>query len=428
MPTTLDALAGAAFLVPAVVGWRRSRRPAIWAAVAAVSWFVTGPAGFVHRPLMLHAALGRSSARALDRFSRTVLACSWLLALAQPFVRIDGLAVAIAGLMAVRAWTLRDSGATSAQTVALLAGALALPALARLLRPTDFSVSNGRIVYAVLVALAGLVLALGWARTLDSETDAAIELTEDAPEQTLATLRAQLGGKQTLLGRRAVETAVALLQANVDLRQELARQGCEVRASRERLVGATLEERRRLEGLLAEGALHQLEHLRELLEKLHAGATDPALRSLTKTGLEEVLRTREDVQQLARGLHPAVLTEHGLGAALGELVTHSPLPVRVTAPEGRFDAAAEAAVWYACAEALTNAVKHSGATSVVVDVTVEDGSLLARVTDDGRGGAQPSPGGGLSGLVDRLAVVNGRLSVHSAAGDGTQVTISVPAR
>ena len=120
-----------------------------------------------------------------------------------------------------------------------------------------------------------------------------------------------------------------------------------------------------------------------------------------------------------------MLTEDGLPGALTDLASHSPVPVVLDVPDHRFPTTAETAVWYACAELITNAVKHAQAGRIVVAVAAQDGQLTAEVTDDGIGGSTISPGGGLAGLVDRLSAVGGGLALESAM-PGTQVRLWVP--
>ena len=120
------------------------------------------------------------------------------------------------------------------------------------------------------------------------------------------------------------------------------------------------------------------------------------------------------------------MTERGLEAALAELADSCPLPIQLDATGRRFSAEVEAAIWYACAEAITNAVKHSGARRIVVSVRERAGDLVTEVDDDGFGGADISAGGGLAGLVDRLEAVGGGLSLSSTPGRGTRLAIWVP--
>jgi signal transduction histidine kinase len=217
---------------------------------------------------------------------------------------------------------------------------------------------------------------------------------------------------------------VQLLESNAALQAELAERLDEVRASRRRLVEAAVMERERLERVLADGAFRYLDELTNTLQALGENG-DGAARDLVAACLDEVARTRADLDQLARGLHPRVLVDRGLTAALADLAASCPIPVDVRTPPDRFPAAIETAVWYACAEALANVVKHAQAEMAVVDVQVESDELIASICDDGSGGARTTPGGGLAGLADRLAAVDGRLVVESRVGGGTRLRIGV---
>jgi uncharacterized protein YhfF len=127
-----------------------------------------------------------------------------------------------------------------------------------------------------------------------------------------------------------------------------------------------------------------------------------------------------------RGLHPAGLAEHGLGHALATLATRSPLPLRIDAlPERRLPGAVETTVYYMVSEALTNALKHAEASEVRVEVRLLGQRLLVAVSDDGCGGAEPGPGGGLAGLADRVNAVGGTLRVESPHGRGTRLEASI---
>ena len=134
-----------------------------------------------------------------------------------------------------------------------------------------------------------------------------------------------------------------------------------------------------------------------------------------------------ELRELARGIHPAALTEGGLRAALDGLVTRSRVPARVTdVPERRFAAAVEATAYFVVAEALTNAARHADARSVEVAVVHAGERLGVEVRDDGRGGADPAAGSGLRGLADRVAALGGRLSLTSPPGGGTVLTVEIP--
>ena len=141
---------------------------------------------------------------------------------------------------------------------------------------------------------------------------------------------------------------------------------------------------------------------------------------------EELTRAIEDLRELARGIHPAVLTDRGLDAALDALASRSPVPVDVAVPAERLPGAVEAAAYYVVAESLTNVAKYARASSASVRVSSEDGHALIEVTDDGIGGADSGGGTGLSGLADRLAALDGTLVVDSPARRRTRIRAAIP--
>ena len=209
---------------------------------------------------------------------------------------------------------------------------------------------------------------------------------------------------------------------NAETRNELA-------ASRARLVEAADEARRRIERDLHDGAQQRL-----VAAALELSLLDRRIEQDPAGAREILARVREqldgglgELRDLARGIHPTVLTERGLEAALNALVQRSPLPVDLNAsvPEG-LDAAIEAAAYFLVSEALTNAVKHARATSVGVDVAGADGTLVVTIADDGVGGADAGGGSGLRGLVDRVQAVGGRLELSSRAGQGTRLCARLP--
>jgi signal transduction histidine kinase len=130
---------------------------------------------------------------------------------------------------------------------------------------------------------------------------------------------------------------------------------------------------------------------------------------------------RSDVREFAQGIHPAVLTDRGLGPALVELAARSPVPATVEAPPDRWPPAVEAAAYFVCSEALTNVAKYAHASGVTVVVSEGGGRLRVAVADDGVGGADPAAGSGLRGLADRVEALGGRLRVASERGRGTRV-------
>jgi signal transduction histidine kinase len=215
---------------------------------------------------------------------------------------------------------------------------------------------------------------------------------------------------------------VSLAIASASAREEL-------RASRARIVQTADNERRRLERNLHDGAQQRLVALSIALRLARTRLrSDPAsAEALLETASTDADEAVRELRELARGLHPAMLTEAGLGPALGSLAERAPLEVVVHAtPAKRLPEQVEAAVYYVVAEALTNATKHAHATRVVVRVEQVDGVARVEVADDGRGGADPSRGSGIVGLRDRVDALGGTLDVESPPGAGTVVRARLP--
>jgi signal transduction histidine kinase len=190
-----------------------------------------------------------------------------------------------------------------------------------------------------------------------------------------------------------------------------------------------LAERRRLERNLHDGAQQRLVALALELGLVQARIeTDPAgAAQLLAAAREELALAIEELRELARGLHPPILTERGLRPALESLARRAPIPVRLEAPlSGRLPEAVEAAVYYVVAEALTNAAKHARADSAVVRLIVCGGHARIEIRDDGVGGARVRAGGGLRGLTERLEALGARLEVDSPPGEGTILTGAIP--
>ena len=211
--------------------------------------------------------------------------------------------------------------------------------------------------------------------------------------------------------------------ANADAREELA-------ASRARIVEAGDAERRRLERNLHDGAQQRLvaTSLSVRLAANRAG-DDQRLHAMLDRAGEELALALEELRELARGLHPAVLSDHGLNAALQTLADRAPVPVLVDVAldDERLPEPVEAAAYYVVAEALTNMAKHARASEARVRVQRADGHAVVEVADDGVGGADAKGGSGLCGLVDRVEALGGRLTVTSPVGAGTRLRAELPA-
>jgi len=224
----------------------------------------------------------------------------------------------------------------------------------------------------------------------------------------------------------AVQTSgLALKNAQLQARAAQAELG-QIRATTARLVEAGLAERRRLERDLHDGAQQHLLALAAQLTAAMTRTTDPAAAEAfrqARNGLTEILA---ELRDFAHGIHPAVLTEGGLAAALEEVAERLPLPVLVTAPATRAaSSAAEATGYFVACEALTNVVKHAGASQARVEIRMPDGALEVEISDDGIGGAGAS-GRGMSNMRDRARALDGELTVDSPPGQGTTITVRIP--
>jgi len=228
----------------------------------------------------------------------------------------------------------------------------------------------------------------------------------------------------------AVCAAAGLALENNRLHAEVLTRLEEVRASRARIVEAGDAARRRVERNLHDGAQQRLVTLSLVLRMARSRlgpGSDPDVDALLAEAADELNAALHELRDLAAGLHPPILTEEGLPAALEALAERSPMRVRlrVAAPD-RLAAPVEAAAYYVASEALTNAAKHSGATQVVVSVCRVDHQLEVEVADDGVGGAVVRVGSGLEGLTDRVEAFGGSLHLCSRPGQGTSVVAHIP--
>jgi signal transduction histidine kinase len=219
-------------------------------------------------------------------------------------------------------------------------------------------------------------------------------------------------------------TAARLALENERLAAQVRAQLDEVRASRARIVEAGDAERRRVERDLHDGAQQRLVALAMRLQL--AKETVSGASGLLDEATAELQTAIAEVRDLARGIHPPILTEAGLGAAIEALAERAPQPVTVAVTDARYPATIEATAYFVVAEALTNVARHAGATRANVAMGEQDGQLIVEVHDDGQGGADPSAGSGLRGLQDRLAAAGGTLTVRSPVGHGTTIRAAIP--
>jgi signal transduction histidine kinase len=194
------------------------------------------------------------------------------------------------------------------------------------------------------------------------------------------------------------------------------------------MIDVALDERRRLERNLHDGAQQRLVALSLTMRLAQAriGTDPPSAESLLAGAHEELNLAIAELRELARGIHPAVLSDRGLEAALEALAGRSPVPVAMTMPRCRLPYPVEAAAYYVVAEALTNVVRYAEASHATVSIERRNGHAIVEVADDGVGGADPSRGSGLQGLADRVAALDGRLEVDSPPGAGTTVRVEFP--
>ena len=228
---------------------------------------------------------------------------------------------------------------------------------------------------------------------------------------------------------RLTAAAASMALEHARLQAEVQAQLEQVRASRARIVEAGDAERRRLERDLHDGAQQRLVTLSLALgmARDRAAEADPELGSLIESASKEAREALTELRELARGIHPAVLTETGLTGAVQALVERSPVATTITAvPDGRFPAAIEATAYFVVSEALANVAKHARADGAQVMIRKFPGRLLVEVSDDGTGGARSEGGSGLRGLADRVASVGGVLRVDSPSGGGTRLEADIP--
>jgi signal transduction histidine kinase len=193
-----------------------------------------------------------------------------------------------------------------------------------------------------------------------------------------------------------------------------------------RLVEAADAARRQLERDLHDGAQQRLVLASLTLRRAAREARGTPAEPLVAEAFDQLQEGLAELRELARGLHPAVLTEHGLAPALEGLAARAPVAVELHVTRERVQPVVESAVYFTVAEALTNVAKHAAATRATVEVELRDGSLVAEIADDGVGGAHNGAGTGLRGLADRLEAVGGTLRVESPDGGGTVVRAHVP--
>jgi signal transduction histidine kinase len=485
--TAADALVGLALLGVGLLAWERRAQSGFGPIMtaAAFTWFLGtfgGWALYLHRGPLAQLVLTYPSGRLQSRLERASTAAAYLYAAVYPIAANDYATIVFAvGLVAVAARRYATAGGPERRARgAALAAAVAFGFVLVLGAATQLGNADvDRTVLwtydavVLLVALGlgadllwgrwvramvtGLVVDLGRAGSAGTLRDRLAHALGDPtlaigyflPEQSgyvdeagrpfelpppgvgraftpvdeagapIAALvhdRAVLGDPD-LVG--AVASATRFAVSNARLQAEIQARVTDVAASRRRIVQAADAQRRNLEHELREGAERRLARVAELLAECGPQLAD--VRGDLDTA-------RSNLREFARGIHPAVLTEGGPAAALRELAERSPVPVAVNAPPRRWPPALEAAVYFVCAEALTNVAKYARASRAEVHVETEGELLSIRVVDDGKGGADPAGGSGLRGLADRVEALGGRLRVSSPPSGGTRVTAEIPIR
>jgi signal transduction histidine kinase len=230
----------------------------------------------------------------------------------------------------------------------------------------------------------------------------------------------------------AATAAGGLALQNAQLQARVAQEKLEqVKASRARIVEAELAERRRLERDLHDGVQQHLLGITARLTAAKAKTADPVAAAAFDEAHEGLRAVLADLRDLAHGIHPAVLSQGGLGAALEEVAERLPLPVSVRVPQSRLDAAVEATLYFVACEALANVVKHASAESAVVALRAGESLLELEIADDGIGGLTADAGNGLAShglanMADRVSALDGEVVIDSPPGRGTRLVVRVP--
>jgi signal transduction histidine kinase len=464
---------------------RPESRVGILALAAGGTWFIGNVAEtllYLHRGPLVHLCLSYPTGRLRSRVARIVVAVAYVDGAIEPLARNETATLVLSGAIALAA--LREFRATSGPArkaagpalAAALAfgGALALSATGRL---AGWNPDAVLLAYDVVVASVAILLVFDLVRSRWAEaivTGLVVDLGSEG-----GTLRAKLaqalGDPSLVIGYRLPETAgfvddagrpvdlprpgsgrsvtplvdrgeqVAVLVhddalltdpqlvesvaaaariavANVRLQADAHARAAELEASRRRIVEAGDAQRRRLEQELRLGAEHRLARVSSSLAEVRASSSEAE----TIAELEsELARARRELEEFARGVHPAALTDGGIAVAFAQLAELSPIPVRRTGTVGRLPEPLEAALYFVCSEALTNAAKHSSASLVTIDVQSDDQRVGLVIADDGIGGATARRGSGLAGLADRVEALGGTLLVESPTGGGTRVVATL---
>lgn len=279
---------------------------------------------------------------------------------------------------------------------------------------------------------------LYWAPATQSLVDINGLAAEPKPGDQLFTtvVKTRTGGESLALittsrdPERTEATANLLRDASralVDTREQVLAHAhaIELEMSRQRMAETTLRDRRRLERDLHDGAQQRLLALSTRLALIR-GHVDPATEPVVDAALSELREALGELRDLARGVHPAILSQKGIKAAVESMADRMPIPVEIDIPDRRCPPTVEGTIYFVICEALTNTVKHSAASRASVRVELGNNQLQFAVRDDGRGGADVGRGAGLQNLKDRISAVGGEIRVDSSPGSGTTITGNLP--
>jgi signal transduction histidine kinase len=456
--------------------------------VAALAW-AAAHAVYLHRGPLVQLVLAYPSGRPGSRHVRGAVAVGYAAAVGTIWQSEAATILLAALLVAVcaREYVRAVGGARRARLIALQAAAglslvLAGTAAARLLLPPEQVSGPSLLVYEVALCvlagglLAGLLVA-PWQRA--AVADLVVELGEVRSDTVRGELSRALGDPSLEIGYwlpdravfvdaegrvlslpgpgsgrsvttveregqpvaalvhdplvledpgllEAVASAARLAASNARLRAEVQARVVELAASRRRILAARDDQRRRLEHRLREGAERRLGELADTLRRGRRFASGERTRDQMARAEDQLARTLEELRRLAHGLHPRVLSEHGLAGALAVLARDLSLPVEIKVTGAQVPERVVVAVYFVCAEALTNVAKHAAAAHVAVAVTSSNGRVRVEIEDDGVGGADAAHGSGLRGLADRIETLGGKLKVESTSGHGTRLAAEIP--
>lgn len=443
---------------------------------------------YLHRGPLVHLHISYPTGRLRRRLAQATVAAAYVNAIVEPIARNDVVTLVLAALVAAAALdgylrasgTARRAGAPALGAALAFASVLAFGAVQRL---AGWDVDREALwAYDVVIACLAVVLLVDLLRGRWAEAvvaDLVVDLGKQADTRTLRDeLGRALGDRSLVLGYwlpeegryvddagrpvelpeagagkavtpiahdgtpvvvlvhdeavledpalvESVASAARIAVSNARLQAEVRARVLELTASRRRIVEATDVQRRRLERELREGAEQRLTRVERLLAKAHEAADKRAGEQLTE--IEGALQgARAELRDFAQGIHPSALMEGGLRAALPELARRAGIPVELEISVGTLPPAAEAAVYFVCAEALSNVAKHAEASSVTISLSQSSGRLSLTLVDDGVGGADRDRGSGLRGLADRVETLGGQLSVRSPTGGGTRLDATIP--